>query len=1063
MRRLSFGLESSRPKGRRKNASQLRIESLEDRRLLATFPVLNTNDSGPDSLRQAIINANANADFDNITFNIGSGVQTISLLSSLPAIVAPVNLDASTSPGFTGTPLVELDGSTIPPELPAANGITLAPQAGTASPSTIRGLAIGGFSNAGISIQGVDNNAIQQNYIGLTAAGAARPNTVAGVEIRASADVNATPANGNTIGGGTGLGNVISGNTGAGVSISGTSARNVIQNNLIGTNTTGTAAIANANGVVIAGSGTNTIGGTLLVARNVISGNTGSGILISGAGATGNAIQGNYVGLNQSGTSPIGNLVGIQVTTGAASTSIGGTAANTRNVISANTDAQIILTNTSNNTVVGNTLGLLTDGGIALIAQASTAGLLIQDASLTNTIGGITATAANVISGSSGPGVRIRGLSTTVTGTVAANNLLQGNLIGTDPAGALARPNLGGGVVLSDGTTGNTIGGTAGGLARNIISGNTGDGVLLSGAATTGNLVQANSIGVLSDNVTALANSGNGVRVNGAINNQVGGSLAGAANTIANSGLNGVLVDSGNRIAIRRNAIFANSGLGIDLNTTNNANNSQAAPVLTSAVTTAGTTTIVGTLTSVASRTYTVDFYSNPTNDPSGAGQGRVFLGTTTVTTGADGVGAFSFPTTTAVAANSFVTATATDADGNTSEFATNVTSGAASVDLNLTLTDAPDPVAAGGVLTYTITASNSGPSTATTVVVTNTLPSGVNFIGATSSLGSITQSGSTVTANLGTLLAGQSASITITVVAPTVGTITDTATITATESDTNQANNTASVTTSVVQGVDIRVATQSTPSPASVGSPVVVSFIVTNSSTTTTATDVNLTAPLPSGATVTGSSTTQGTSTTANNTLSAAIGSLAPGTSVVVNVTLNPTATGTLTTTATVTSTQADVNPATNIVTSVVTVGSAVTPAVVDGPRVVALDRTGYQKQPTTYIVTFDSPLNVASAISTANYRLFEAGPDGKLGTRDDVRVPLRRPFYNAATNTVSIRTRRRVSLHRLVQFAINGSAPNGVRGTNGQLIDGNEDGQPGGNFIRVFKGVGPGRILIS
>src|SRR5437016_12690422 len=67
-----------------------------------TFTVTNTNDSGVGSLRQAILDANANAGTDTIAFNIGSGVRTINLLSQLSNLSDPVIIDGTTQPGFSG-------------------------------------------------------------------------------------------------------------------------------------------------------------------------------------------------------------------------------------------------------------------------------------------------------------------------------------------------------------------------------------------------------------------------------------------------------------------------------------------------------------------------------------------------------------------------------------------------------------------------------------------------------------------------------------------------------------------------------------------------------------------------------------------------------------------------------------------------------------------------------------------------------------------------------------------------------------------------------------------------
>src|ERR1039457_4729828 len=78
----------------------------------ATLPVSNANDSGAGSLRQAILDANATSGLDTIIFQIpGSGVHTIVLLAALPAITDPVVIDGTTQPGYAGTPLIELNGT----------------------------------------------------------------------------------------------------------------------------------------------------------------------------------------------------------------------------------------------------------------------------------------------------------------------------------------------------------------------------------------------------------------------------------------------------------------------------------------------------------------------------------------------------------------------------------------------------------------------------------------------------------------------------------------------------------------------------------------------------------------------------------------------------------------------------------------------------------------------------------------------------------------------------------------------------------------------------------------
>lgn len=123
-------------------------------------------------------------------------------------------------------------------------------------------------------------------------------------------------------------------------------------------------------------------------------------------------------------------------------------------------------------------------------------------------------------------------------------------------------------------------------------------------------------------------------------------------------------------------------------------------------------------------------------------------------------------------------------------------------VDVAITKSASPTTVTLGGNLTYTLTVTNNGPDTATNVNVTDTLPTGVTFVSATPSQGTASQTGGVVTAPLGTLASGASATITI-VVTPTTanatsGTITNTASVTSTETDTNTANNTAQVNAAV-------------------------------------------------------------------------------------------------------------------------------------------------------------------------------------------------------------------------------------------------------------------------
>jgi hypothetical protein len=245
----------------------------------ATFTVTNTNDSGPGSLRQAIIDSNSNpgGEPNVINFSIETGVQTISPLSPLPTITARVIIDGTTQPGYAGKPIIEIEGSQ------AGNRAGFVISAGF---STIRGLVINRFNGDGIFMFDTNGNVIEGNFIGT--------------------DVTGSIALGNSRAGafgssGTGLHvirrNVISGNGGDGISL-GVGLFNAVEDNLIGTDATGAFALGNALHGISASFG------TVRARRNVISGNHQNGIWSGGL----NLFQGNFIGTDATGTLPIGNF-----------------------------------------------------------------------------------------------------------------------------------------------------------------------------------------------------------------------------------------------------------------------------------------------------------------------------------------------------------------------------------------------------------------------------------------------------------------------------------------------------------------------------------------------------------------------------------------------------------------------------------------------------------------------------------------------------------------------------------------------------------------------------------
>ncbi len=260
-----------------------------------TLVVTNTNDSGSGSLRQAILDSNADAgDVDRIEFNIsGPGPHVITLQTNWATLLQPVVIDATTQPGYTDRPVVQLVGNAT-----QFNGFGVA-----AGNTTIRGLSITGFPGNGIHIAGPGGNVIEANHLGTDVTGTlARGNGNSGVAINGSSN--------NRIGGPLPTQrNVVSGNGTHGVSITGAaSTGNVVQGNYIGTTAAGTAALANLfQGVEIVNAPNNVIGGTVAGAGNVVSGQAQNAIVVSGVTATGNVIQGNLIGTAADGASPLPN------------------------------------------------------------------------------------------------------------------------------------------------------------------------------------------------------------------------------------------------------------------------------------------------------------------------------------------------------------------------------------------------------------------------------------------------------------------------------------------------------------------------------------------------------------------------------------------------------------------------------------------------------------------------------------------------------------------------------------------------------------------------------------
>ena len=348
----------------------------------ATFTVINTNEEGPGSLRQAILDANSKTGADTISFDIpGSGTKTITLKSPLPVITESVVIDGTTQPGFAGSPVIALRRG--------AKGSTLKITGGN---TTVRGLDICSVTNGfkdqlaadatDIEITGKGGNRIEGNVISEAGVIVTSPKNIVGGTARGAG--NSFSTNGNHNGlfliGQTATDNQVQGNSFVvnpnscapdhtcpiGVAIltgnasnniiGGTTPQagnlisnspilmrsgsgNLIQGNFIGVDVTGMVASNPNFGIGIDGETSDTIGGTIPQARNIISGASDFGIGINSDGVivTGHLIQGNYIGTDVTGTKAVGNREGISLAF-ARGITIGGAIAGARNIISANRD-----------------------------------------------------------------------------------------------------------------------------------------------------------------------------------------------------------------------------------------------------------------------------------------------------------------------------------------------------------------------------------------------------------------------------------------------------------------------------------------------------------------------------------------------------------------------------------------------------------------------------------------------------------------------------------------------------------------------------------------------------
>lgn len=493
---------------------------------------------------------------------------------------------------------------------------------------------------------------------------------------------------------------------------------NTIVGNYVGINPQGQVGANGTDGVGVLNSPNNTIGGTTAADRNIVSGNKGNGIGVTGASASGNIITGNYVGTAPNGLSARpNNGDGILInnspntTIGGDNATPGGVCSGACNLVSGNQVNGVGLwyQSTTNTLTAGNYIGVDVNGASA-IANGDI-GLEINETA-NNTSGGTTAARRNVISGNAGAGIFL-------TGGSAHGNTVSGNYIGTGANGAtrIANQKMGVGIGYSPGiqpahdnnignTTNKTPGICDGGC--NVISGNASNGILMS--STSGNRIGANHIGVSWNNSQFVSNTSDGIGMLDSPNNIIGGAalegniingntdngiiLAGGSSTgnrltsnliFGNAGA-GVMIAAGVDNAILENQIAANGKLGIDIGYNNvslndpgdgddGPNRYQNFPDIYSVKNTHGSY-ISGTLNSRPNTSYRIDFYQSDgcnAGKPNNYGEGQVYLGNLITTTDQYGNKVFTFTSPQPLAGNKYITSTATKMVGSipaeTSEF----------------------------------------------------------------------------------------------------------------------------------------------------------------------------------------------------------------------------------------------------------------------------------------------------------------------------------------------------------------------------------------------------------
>lgn len=699
----------------------------------------------------------------------------------------------------------------------------------------------------------------------------------------------------------------------------------------------GSSAGLGANGLVVTGGGS-------VVAGLIVTGFSGAGIVLGGAG--GSYVESCYVGLDP-GTgdlAPTTAANGIGILIAAASDQTIGGPEGRGNVIAGNRGAGVLIASatpgdSANDAVVGNWIGTDPAGTVGIGNGQD--GIVFSGAT-DGRIGG------NVVAGNLWSGIVLK--------AGATGNRVEGNIIGLAPDGISTLGNRRDGVLV-DAAPENTIGGR--GDLGNRISANGNSGIRARGDST-GLTVQGNWIGVDPTGLLRLGNQGDGVTLatGGAL---IGGPEAADGNTIAFNGQGttgaGVqLVGTVRRNAILSNRIFGNAGLGINLgngptpyHSPPQAPPEQAVgpndwanyPSLFIAFTDGVMTTANGSLRGMPGRDYTVQFFWTNSPDSSGFGEGERYLGQASVKTNTDGVAVFALPFD-SDAVGGFLTATATDEDGNTSEFAMTVLL-LPSTDLHVEVTADPPSGPQGSAVTFTARVTNRGHLPAPDAVLTMALPAGSGLQSISGAPGIVsTTSGPSVRLATGWLAPGASAVLTVLATPPpgASGVFEAVASATMSITESRPGDESARAAAVLTPAVDVALALESGPTSARRGDVLTYVFSASNAGPAT-ASGVRLTLPIPAGASFSAARPAVGVASVVGGAVRVDLGDLAPGATARIEIDLTAEAMGVLTSLATLTSGSYDLDPGDQAVAVLTTVAGRVALGLtMEAPQVVVAGR---------------------------------------------------------------------------------------------------------------------------